>query len=205
LSNKIELIIFDLDGVLIDSRKNMMLSWKKVRASFNIKIPFKKYFENIGMPFDSILKKLEIKNNKNLIFNEYRKESIRNFKKLKLYPDVKKTLNILRKRYKLAIVTSKDKDRTSMILNKFNISFDCVICPEKNIRGKPYPDQIIKVLKYYKKKKNNSVYVGDMPVDYKAASRAGLKFIYAKYGYGKKQIFYKDYISKFSDIRKILV
>ena len=101
----------------------MMLSWKKVRASFNIKIPFKKYFENIGMPFDSILKKLEIKNNKNLIFNEYRKESIKNFKKIKLYPDVKKTLNILKKHYKLAIVTSKDKDRTSMILNKFNISF----------------------------------------------------------------------------------
>ena len=157
------------------------------------------------MPFDSILKKLEIKNNKNLIFNEYRKESIKNFKKLKLYPDVKKTLNILKKRYKLALVTSKDKDRTSMILNKFNLSFDCVICPEKNIRGKPYPDQIIKVLEYYKKKKNNSVYIGDMPVDYKAASRAGLKFIYAKYGYGKNQIFYKDYISKYSDIRKILV
>lgn len=183
----------------------MMLSWKKVQASFNIKTPFKKYFKNIGLPFDSILKKLEIKNNKNLIFNEYKKESIKNFKKLKLYPDVKKTLNILKKNYKLAIVTSKDKDRTLKILNKFNISFDCVICPEKNIRGKPYPDQIIKVLKKCNIKKNNSVYIGDMPVDYKAASRAGLRFIYAKYGYGKKQIYYKDYINKFSDIEKILI
>ena len=190
--------------MLVDSRENMLLSWQKVQILFNIKIQFKSYFKNIGLPFGSILKKLGIKKKKKLIFKEYRKESIKGFDKIKLYPGVKKTLRFLKKNYKLAIVTSKDKYRTSKLLKKFNIKFNIVACPSKKIRGKPFPDQIIKVLRYYDEKKDRSVYIGDMRVDYEAASRAGIKFIYAKYGYGKKYYFYKYYIDKFSDLRKIL-
>jgi phosphoglycolate phosphatase len=65
LTKKLKLIIFDLDGVLVDSRENMLLSWQKVQILFNIKIQFKSYFKNIGLPFGSILKKLGIKKKKN--------------------------------------------------------------------------------------------------------------------------------------------
>jgi len=205
LKTKINLIIFDLDGVLVDSKKNMQLSWKKVQILFNIKISFECYFKNIGMPFNEILKKIGIKHKTDKIFYEYKNESIKNFNKIRLYSGVKKTLRTLKKNYKIAIVTSKDRYRTSILLNKFNINFfDRIVCFSKKIRGKPFPDQIIKVLRYYDEKKDRSVYIGDMRVDYEAASRAGIKFIYAKYGYGKKYYFYKHYINKFSDIRKIL-
>ena len=105
----------------MDSKKNMILSWQKVQNLFNIKIQFQKYFENIGMPFNSILNKLKIKKKKKLIFYKYKKESIKNLKKIKLYPHVKRIINILKKKYKLAIVTSKDMERTLMLLKRFNI------------------------------------------------------------------------------------
>ena len=55
-----KLIIFDLDGVIIDSKENMRVSWKAVNKSLNLKISFKRYFDKIGMPFEDILKKLRI-------------------------------------------------------------------------------------------------------------------------------------------------
>ncbi len=54
---KKKIILFDLDGVLIDSKKNMLKAWKKVQKKHGIEIKFKKYFENIGLPFQDILKK----------------------------------------------------------------------------------------------------------------------------------------------------
>ena len=206
MKNKINLIIFDLVGVLVDSKKNMQLSWKKVQILFNIKVSFESYFKNIGLPFNQIIKKIGIKYKNDKIFHEYKNESIKNFSTINLYSGVKKTLKILKKNYKIAIVTSKDSHRTSIILNKFDINFfDKIVCFSKIIRGKPYPDQILNVLKYLNQKNNESVYVGDMLVDYKAASAAGVRFVYAKYGYGKQYSFYKNYINKFSDIKKILI
>ena len=93
-----KLIIFDLDGVLIDSKENMKLSWLSVKKKFNLKQSFKKYFENIGLPFFDILKRIGIKNQKENIQKLYNKKSIKNFNKIKLYPNVKKTLIYLKKK-----------------------------------------------------------------------------------------------------------
>ena len=43
--NNIELIIFDLDGVLINSKNNMKIAWSDVRKKFNIKNKFSEYFK----------------------------------------------------------------------------------------------------------------------------------------------------------------
>ena len=58
---KKELILFDLDGVLIDSKKNMQFAWEAVQDEFKLNIPFESYFKFIGMPFQDILKSLKIK------------------------------------------------------------------------------------------------------------------------------------------------
>ena len=54
-------IIFDFDGVIVDSKKNMELSWKKVQTDLQIKVGFKRYFKKIGMPFENILDSLNVK------------------------------------------------------------------------------------------------------------------------------------------------
>ena len=55
--------VFDLDGVLIDSKKNMSLSWKQVREKIGVKQKFKDYFQEIGKPFNIILRNIGIKRN----------------------------------------------------------------------------------------------------------------------------------------------
>ena len=53
-----KLIAFDLDGVLIDSLKNMEMSWDIVKLHHNIEVPFDEYRKHIGKPFFDILDEL---------------------------------------------------------------------------------------------------------------------------------------------------
>jgi phosphoglycolate phosphatase-like HAD superfamily hydrolase len=49
----------------------------------------------------------------------------------------------------------------------------------------------------------NTFYVGDTRNDYLAANKCNVKFIYAKYGYGKKTFKAFATINKFKDILKL--
>ena len=83
------------------------------------------------------------------------------------------------------------------------IKFDKIQCPEKNYKGKPHPDLLIKLIKNLKIKKKNAVYIGDTKYDLLASRSAGIDFILAKYGFkiGLKK--YKFNINKFEKLKKI--
>ena len=89
----------------------------------------------------------------------------------------------LDKNYYLAILTSKDLKRTKIILKKFKLNFQYICCPIKGKKGKPNPWQIKKLAKKLRIHRSEVVYVGDTIIDKKTAKNAGIKFIYAKYGY----------------------
>ena len=54
-----KLFVFDLDGVLIDSLKNMETAWMAVKVEHGVKNPFSDYHEQIGRPFPEIMKALK--------------------------------------------------------------------------------------------------------------------------------------------------
>lgn len=202
---KYKLYIFDIDGVIFDSKLNMMSSWNEVRIKHNIKSKFEDYFKLIGTPFLNILKKLKINTDIKKIAKTYNQNSLKYINKVKLYPNVKVVLNKLKKKSKIAIVTSKEKKRTFFFLKKFNLKFDMVSCPEKGKKGKPYPDQLLKVIKKFEFKKKDCVYIGDMNVDLMAAKNAKIDFIFANYGYEKKFIKKITKINKFNDLRRYTI
>ena len=80
--SKKKLLIFDLDGVLFDSRKNMELAWNSTSKKFDLDVPFSLYFKKIGMPFSEILKSLDIKPKKKIIYN-FKNISLKNINKIK--------------------------------------------------------------------------------------------------------------------------
>lgn len=199
------LYLFDLDGVVIDSKKNMEISWNFVNKKFKLNIPFKKYFSLIGRDFKEILRKLKI-NNKDLdiIEKTFKNSSIKNFNKNKLFPKVKVVLKKLKKKkIKIGIVTSKDCFRTKKILKKFSLNFDEVRCSNGLLAGKPKPDKILSILKKLNISKSKTVYVGDMIVDKKTAKNAGVDYIHAIYGYSPKKINHKNTIHSFNELIKI--
>ena len=188
MKKKYNFFVFDLDGVIFDSKSNMSLAWNQTREKLNLKPTFISYFKKIGKPFDQIMKSLNIDPTPE-ISNCYKEHSLKYIKKIKLYHNVKKILNILKKRnIKFSIVTSKDRARTMFLLNKFNIYPHSIHCPRTNIPGKPYPDMLISAIKKNRTKNLNCCYVGDTYIDYKTAKNAKIGFIFAKYGYETRKM-----------------
>ncbi len=184
--NHKKIIIFDLDGVLIDSKANMETSWNYSAKKNGISTSFEKYFKFIGLPFKKILLKLKIKKK---YFAKLKKDfdhsSKMNINKIKPYKYAKLVLEKLKKnKKKVCLLTSKDLKRSKLIIKKFGFKFDKIECGKENIRGKPYPDQLLKILKITKTKKKEAVYIGDMYYDKITANNAKVDFILAKYGYG---------------------
>ncbi len=199
-----KLILFDLDGVLIKSLKNMQMAWRNTNKKFNLNISFQNYKKHIGKPFKNILNILDInKKYHHLIEKEFKKHSLKNLDKIKFYPNVLEVLRYLKKEYKIGVLTSKDKYRTNKILTKLNIKFNLVQCPEKNLRGKPFPDLLLKIIKKLKIKKHECIYIGDTNYDLLACKGAGIDFIFAKYGYKIGIKNYKYSINKFKSLNKI--
>ena len=187
--NSKKLIIFDLDGVIIDSKKNMSLAWNAVRRELKTKISFKKYFDCIGLPFFQILKKIKFDKDYNKAYYVYNKTAINYQNKIKLYPGAKKIINDLYKKKITCLVTSKNKIRTKKILKKFNLKFSYVFCPEDILPFKPHPKIIFILQKKHNLNLSDIIYIGDTKIDREFAKRGHIEYLHALYGYGKKNKF----------------
>ena len=179
-----KIIIFDLDGVLIDSISNMNYAWKKSCEESNIKKPFKFYKKYIGLPFYEILRKLKI--DKKYHFNLERRyffHSLTKIKLIKLSSYNATILKKLKKKYILALFTSKNKKRAEEVLGSYKNLFKYKVYPSKKFLGKPHPDGLNKIIKFSKLKKKDAVYLGDTIYDYQCSKDAKIDYIHANWGY----------------------
>ena len=180
-----KLVLFDLDGVLVDSKHNMMLSWNAVREKHNIDVKFKDYFENIGRPFGDILDILNIKANQNEIAQTYNKVSKQMISKVSFYEGAKSVLiQLTDKAIKTGIVTSKDTLRCQFFLDLLGFEFDIVQTPNEKLQGKPAPDHLLYAMSELGVSAADTIYMGDMNVDFLAAKNAQVDYIHAMWGYG---------------------
>ena len=166
----------------------MRFSWNKTRAKFKITTGFSDYFKYVGIPFEDILKKIGINKNIKKIKKFYNYVSSKYTNCLKLYPGVKLLFSLMKKKnIPYYIVTSKNFTRTNLFIKFFLLNPKSIHCPKKNLRGKPYPDQLLECINKNRLKKKNTCYVGDTFFDYKASKAAGIDFIFANYGFEKKK------------------
>ena len=202
---KKKIAIFDLDGVLIDSLENMRESINQTNKKLKINISFSRYKKFLGLPFDQIMKNMHYKNI-SIIKKNYKFFSEKNLHKIEIDTKITKILKNLKKKYHLAIFTSKDRIRTKKILEKYNF-FDYVVSGSDTKKGKPHPEGLIKILNKFKTKKTDAIFFGDSLYDFKASKAAKIQFVFVNWGYSSfSNIKSKKIIciKKYEEIEKIL-
>ncbi len=184
MNKKYQAVVFDMDGVLIDSKNCMRMCWNAVQENLQIVNSFDDYFIKIGKPFRKILSELSIAENmhndaERIYFDAQRKY----VSLIKPFPGIEKALSELSVEYLLGLVTSKNSKSVSLILEKFGWRFSHVITPENCFRGKPHPDPLLYYTAFEQLNPSECLYIGDMLVDMSAAQAAGYDFIRAGWGY----------------------
>lgn len=181
-----QLVLFDLDGVLLNSKDNMRAAWAVVQRELGVTVPFERYFENIGIPFADIMAVLGLQNLATEANRIYFAASRQLESLLAWYPCVDELLlSLSRSGHKLGVVTSKNGNRARELLEQLPVTFDTIQTPIKGLRGKPAPDHLLMACALTNTDPSETVFVGDMPVDLEAAQRAGVRFWHAAWGYGK--------------------
>ncbi len=122
----------------------------------------------------------------------------------KLRPYVRPTLSRLEKRYKLAILTDdyKGKEHKLMLCKRLGIClFDEIFSSHDIGFKKPQRGAYFTVLKHFKVKPNEAVFVGHSRDELEGARKFRIKTIAIDWDKGTKSDFY---IKRFSEIPKVL-
>jgi HAD superfamily hydrolase (TIGR01549 family) len=178
-------VVFDLDGVLLDSLENMRHSWMSVPEVLRGGVSFKEFQSSIGLPFSEAMNSLGIFEEIEQIEQLFKSQSHKSARLLKLFDGVPRALDLLsRDGLRIALFTSKDCDRTRKIIDELDLSFDLVVCPNASLRGKPFPDQLHSITEEWQMSADKVCYFGDTLFDYRAAAAAGMKYFHCDWGYG---------------------
>ncbi len=201
MDRSIKSIVFDLDGVLIDSRLSMNVSWDMVKAKYSLEQTFDDYVSHIGVPFSEIMKEIGVNDDVLNIKDDYFKYTQESFNLIKPYDGSREVFSLLKsKGISTGIITSKEKKNTQSICSKFGFFPDEIITPNDVKKGKPSLDSGAEYLSRTGFSATDVLYVGDMESDYIFSKNVGFGFVYADYGYGSVSNSNCDAISEILDI-----
>jgi phosphoglycolate phosphatase len=189
---KIDLIIFDLDGTLIDSLDDLANATNHMLLSLGRTAVTRDQVRGyVGQGARRLVEKAlpaatadEIERGLSL-FLDYNEEHI--VDRTCLYPEVLETLTALREAgLSLAVVSNKNVALCTKVLTTLAADgfFDCVIGADSLAERKPSPEPLLKVLRDLGVRPERAVMVGDSINDIAAGQAAGMATIGCTYGYG---------------------
>jgi len=178
--SKYQLIIFDLDGTIVNSYPAIIESLNftmsrlrlKKRSAYSIKRAVGWGDKALVAPFvkkDILAKALAI-------YRKHHRKSL--LKNVSFMPYAKRLLNYLSKKgYVLAIATNRPEKFTHILLRSIKIEkyFDYILCKDQIKFGKPHPSILNKIISRFKILKKDVLYVGDMTIDICTGNRARVK------------------------------
>ena len=189
-----ETIIFDLDGTLIDTARDVQHCSNITLKRMGIRtITLAQAKLSIGPGSDNFAR-ITLGEENGHRFEEfiqlyrsiYKDKCLDNSKPFPGIVDVLKCL----KGKKLLVATNKPTIYTIKILHGLNLLdyFEFVLGPEDVLHQKPYPDMIDLGIRRVGGKTSTTIMIGDTDNDIKAAQRAGVATCAVTWGYGPMDI-----------------
>ena len=186
---KHKMVIFDMDGTLLDSSRSMTKSINYVRGKLGLK-PFEvdEVVRLINEP-DNDLPKLFYENKRpygecRAIFEEHYIHNC--IVDMELFEGVEDMLASLKDNYKMCVLTNAYGEFARKMLKHLNIDhyFKEIIGSDDIKARKPDTKGIYYLLKKYNIEKSRAIFIGDSLKDEECAKNAGIKYIFTDWGFG---------------------
>ena len=179
LKNKLA-VLFDFDGVLMQSIEDHHRSWNEVFRSYNTEIGWEEFSVLEGQSLYAIARQLCQRHG----FDESESEKIGRTKneiylrtaRLKLYDGVYPLLDVVKeKKMKLALVTGAHRDRFERSVNEAFLSyFEAVVTADDVMHTKPDPEPFIKAASKLGVENSKCIVVENAPLGIESAKKAGM-------------------------------
>ncbi|MFH0913592.1 MAG: HAD family hydrolase [Candidatus Omnitrophota bacterium] len=193
----IKLIIFDLDGTLVNA-------YPAITSSFNYMMQRLGYPKQsarvirraVGWGDENLLKFFIKKKDLSYALSIYRRHHrLALLKESRLFPHAQKLLVYLKnKGYRLAVASNRPSRFSRILIRHLKIKkyFDYVLCADNLRHIKPHPYLLNKIMRRFSLKPEETLYVGDMVIDARAGRAARVKTIMVTTGSSTKQEIKKE-------------
>ena len=197
---KYKIVIFDLDGTLLDTLQDLAISTNYALESLGYP---KRTTEEIRQFVGNGIEKLIERAAPADLSQDERKRVLDCFKlhyadhcedHTAPYEGITDLLeNLVAKKLPIAVVSNKIDSAVQSLCHKyFGDCFAFTAGEREGIRRKPYPDSVLEVLSKAKITPSDAVYIGDSEVDILTAKNAGTDMICVTWGFRDKDFLIKS-------------
>ena len=191
-TTKIEALLFDLDGTLVDSAADFIFVLNNQRLKHGFDVLDDQSIRNTVSNGARALTKLAFGGSEGEeCFETYRTELLYEYMKVvgdhaKLFPSMNEVLlSCESQKIPWGIITNKPRKFSEELLIKLNLTTRCslLLCADDVAHPKPSPESMFVAAKKLGIQLENSVYVGDHERDIASGNAANMITVAAEYGY----------------------
>ncbi len=205
---KKELIIFDMDGTLIDSGNVITNTINYVRNNIGLdSIPKIEMLDHLNNPdinaAEFFYGTSAFTDEQTKLFGEYYDKNC--VSDIILYDGIKEMLSSINDDFILTVATNASVEFANKMLSHLDIGnyFDMVIGANNVPKPKPNPDMLLKILEKFNIKSKDTIFVGDSHKDKRAAQSANIDCLLVNWGFTEH--LKEESISTTNELQKALL
>lgn len=213
MNKKYEAILFDMDGVIVNTMPYHFQAWQQVFSQINIQVNKKEIYEREGEPGMVTLSEILYLHKRDITESEkveILQEKERIFKQIvrpELFKGIVDLLEELKNHdFLLGLVTGTSTNEMNSILpEEVRGFFQVIVTGDSVKKGKPAPDPYLKALESFGLPSRQALVIENAPYGIRSAKQAQIKCIAIASSLSREYLQQADYIcTSVEEVRELL-